>query len=904
MYCYYTQFSSALASGAGDQDLRSRCLMPQANWSKWRARTKRELFQALLRAGVTVSQDAVSTAFEHATACFEHAERLLQKRFREETAGSESPSVVLLGRPYNVLSPEMSKGIAEIFGALGLKTFSQDMVSCDPAAVERIAPLLEHVHWIHGAKILEVACVVADTPHLYPVFITSFKCSPDSFILEYFKRILDAKGKPYLILQLDDHDSTLGYETRIEAGVASFRNHEARSSAAPGAEASRGRKPPARSLPVNPHPLAKLGDRTLLFPVWDPLVNPLLAANLRREGIDARVLEEDPIVIRKAMRQNTGQCLPLSILVQETADYVRTHRLDPSRTALWMPRSRLSCNIGMFTPFIKSLLEAESGGIEAVQVYARGFFFLELSRRATMNVYKAYLIGGLLRRVGCRLRPYERSPGATDAAIAAAMKILVPAFAGTVRKEDALRSAAALFDDVEISPERRPPVAIFGDLYVRDNDVMNQGLIRAIEEAGGEAVTTPYTEYIRIVAESYFRKWSLAGEHLRSLAFRALWLLADTVGSGCRQHFARFLDPDPEITDEGSERFIAAFGLRSEHAGESFDNLMKVYHLSRAHPELALFVQASPAFCCPSLVTEAMARDIERLTGVPVVSITYDGTGQYRNEVIVPYVKYARRKAPAGVPSAGGAVRGNSSGRRAACRRRARGLIEPAKCPILVRGIAHEQRPSPFSRRARSPGGSFLRPGETPPGLPAALPCRLQPVRRSHLVRPRQDLGGEAAGDAGKAGVVRRSGAAHPFSKIGLGGSLGRYPAQEVFRQDAQPEQGRVSHHLHRTGARTDRRGKRAEQERLLGPHPMEEQDAGLRRGQPGAAARGRRRCARAVARCRDTHRDVHGPVRRGGVGVSQGNSETKAALAAAMTAARVPSPIGRRSCTPVTPSR
>jgi predicted nucleotide-binding protein (sugar kinase/HSP70/actin superfamily) len=39
--------------------------------------------------------------------------------------------------------------------------------------------------------------------------------------------------------------------------------------------------------------------------------------------------------------------------------------------------------------------------------------------------------------------------------------------------------------------ERRPKVAIFGDLYVPDNDVMNQGLVRAFEEAGGEAVTTP-----------------------------------------------------------------------------------------------------------------------------------------------------------------------------------------------------------------------------------------------------------------------------------------------------------------------------------------------------------------------------------------------------------------------------
>ncbi len=136
--------------------------------------------------------------------------------------------MVLLGRPYNALSPEMSKGIPDIFAALGIKTFYQDMVPYGPSEVDRVAPLLRMVHWLHAARIMEVACVVADTPNLYPVFVTSFKCSPDSFALEYFRRILDAKEKPYLILQLDDHDSTLGYETRIEAGVASFRNHARR----------------------------------------------------------------------------------------------------------------------------------------------------------------------------------------------------------------------------------------------------------------------------------------------------------------------------------------------------------------------------------------------------------------------------------------------------------------------------------------------------------------------------------------------------------------------------------------------------------------------------------------------------------------------------------------------------
>lgn len=37
-----------------------------------------------------------------------------------------------------------------------------------------------------------------------------------------------------------------------------------------------------------------------------------------------------------------------------------------------------------------------------------------------------------------------------------------------------------------------------------------------------------------------------------------------------------------------------------------------------------------------------MAHEIEKKTGVPLVSVTYDGTGGTKNEVILPYLEYPR----------------------------------------------------------------------------------------------------------------------------------------------------------------------------------------------------------------------------------------------------------------------
>jgi hypothetical protein len=39
-----------------------------------------------------------------------------------------------------------------------------------------------------------------------------------------------------------------------------------------------------------------------------------------------------------------------------------------------------------------------------------------------------------------------------------------------------------------------------------------------------------------------------------------------------------------------------------------------------------------------------MAHRIERVTGVPVVSVTYDGIGGSKNDVIVPYLRYPRTR--------------------------------------------------------------------------------------------------------------------------------------------------------------------------------------------------------------------------------------------------------------------
>ncbi len=76
-----------------------------------------------------------------------------------------------------------------------------------------IGPALEHVLDL-GAEDPGRRAKIATRPNLHLIYITNFKCGPDSYI-KHFTR--EAAGAPLLVLQFDGHGNDAGYMTRCEA---------------------------------------------------------------------------------------------------------------------------------------------------------------------------------------------------------------------------------------------------------------------------------------------------------------------------------------------------------------------------------------------------------------------------------------------------------------------------------------------------------------------------------------------------------------------------------------------------------------------------------------------------------------------------------------------------------------
>jgi predicted CoA-substrate-specific enzyme activase len=612
-YCYYTQFSASLVYTLKINDIPNKCLTPLLSFPKGKYHVAQRLYQCLkpvLRKGISFF--TVLNAFNEALNFYTNQKKQLEEVFRREFQPEKNISVALLGRPYIVLSRTLNKGIPDIFNSLGIKSFYQDMISSDDIELEDITVLLKKVPWYFVSKILGTARVIANTPNLYPVLVTAFKCAPDSFIIEYFKKIFDSCHKPYLILQIDEHDSNIGYETRIEAAIRSFKNHSSICGKKQGYEVTQ----------IFPQLTKGIAGKTLLFPMWDPVVSPLLVANLKRIGIDARLMKSSELIIKKSMVYNTGQCLPINIIAQEFIDYIEEQKLKPENSMLWAMDTKLSCNIRLYPQYIKSILENHGQGLEKAHVYSGLLTHLEISLSACYYAYFAYLLGGLIRMTGCKIRPYELNKGETDRVILENIKILERAFLGKNPIDKAVSEVERMFDSIPRREGNRPKVALFGDFYVCDNDVMNQKLNHTIEEAGGEVITTPYTDFIKMSLDNIIRRTIDRGEYFKAAQQRLISSCLRLLEDKYYRYFRKFLGPQKVINPGKLEKHLSRFNINPYHSGESYDNILKIFYILENYPDISLFVQTNPAFCCPSLVTEAMTSEIRQLTGVPVVTLT------------------------------------------------------------------------------------------------------------------------------------------------------------------------------------------------------------------------------------------------------------------------------------------
>jgi predicted nucleotide-binding protein (sugar kinase/HSP70/actin superfamily) len=190
-----------------------RLLVPTLYFRLGPKHVKQQLAEIFVPLGATrrESDAAVEAAYE-AQASFESRLQDAGRRALNTLRETGEPAVLLVGRPYNLYDRNQNCDLPRKLRALyGVNVVPFDFL---PLAGVPIDDVNSNMFWFSGQRILAAGKFARQHASFHVIFVTNFKCGPDSFLKHFLRQ---AAGAPYLVLQFDGHGNDAGYLTRCEA---------------------------------------------------------------------------------------------------------------------------------------------------------------------------------------------------------------------------------------------------------------------------------------------------------------------------------------------------------------------------------------------------------------------------------------------------------------------------------------------------------------------------------------------------------------------------------------------------------------------------------------------------------------------------------------------------------------
>ncbi len=138
-------------------------------------------------------------------------------------ADNDKHGIVLAGRPYHQ-DPEINHAIPELICSYGLAVLTEDSVS---HLVKPDRPIRVIDQWMYHSRLYAAAKLVTLMPNLDLVQLNSFGCGLDAVTTDQVQEILEASGKIYTVLKIDQVSNLGAARIRIRSLLAALDDERA-----------------------------------------------------------------------------------------------------------------------------------------------------------------------------------------------------------------------------------------------------------------------------------------------------------------------------------------------------------------------------------------------------------------------------------------------------------------------------------------------------------------------------------------------------------------------------------------------------------------------------------------------------------------------------------------------------
>ena len=430
--------------------------------------------------------------------------------------------IVLAGRPYHN-DPEINHAIPELVHSFGFAVLTEDSVA-HKMRPER--PIRVVDQWMYHSRLYRAARFVASRNDLDLIQLFSFGCGLDALTTDQVQEILEASGKIYTMLKVDQVSNLGAARIRIRSLMAALKEqreelerkaaagqiHEVEPEGVVKANGAPERKredngdvpvyrEAASSAFTKVRYTKEMQDAgyTILAPQMSPIHFELIEELLRNEGYNAVLLPSvDQGAVDMGLKYvNNDICYPSILVTGQIMEAVLSGKYDLTRTAVLITQTGGGCRATNYIALIRKALK-DSGHPEVPVISLTAASGLDEDNPG-FNIFKpallikalyALLYGDLIMQLLYRARPYETRPGSADELYERMMAQAKATLLHTSRSGfyQLCQKTVDAFEALPLTNDRsKPRVGVVGEILVKFHPTANNQVVRVIEQEGCEA---------------------------------------------------------------------------------------------------------------------------------------------------------------------------------------------------------------------------------------------------------------------------------------------------------------------------------------------------------------------------------------------------------------------------------
>ena len=440
--------------------------------------------------------------------------------------------IVLAGRPYHN-DPEINHAIPELVNSFGFAILTEDSVA-HKMRPER--PIRVVDQWMYHSRLYRAARFVASRNDLDMIQLNSFGCGLDALTTDQVEEILEASGKIYTVLKIDEVSNLGAARIRIRSLMAALSEQAAELER----EAKAGELAPVGPVDVRladgSLERARMTDKPRRVPVWRdaksaafnkvrftkdmaaqgytilcpqmaPIHFDLVEPLLRGAGYNVVLLPSvDHGAVEAGLKYvNNDICYPSILVTGQIMEAIESGKYDLSRTAVIITQTGGGCRATNYIALIRKALR-DSGHAEVPVISLTAASGLDEDNPG-FNIFKpevltgaiyALLYGDLMMQLLYRVRPYEVEAGSANALYDRLMARARDQIVGMGRKSflALCQDTVDAFETLPLVNDRsKPRVGVVGEILVKFHPTANNQVVKVIEQEGCEAVVPGLVDF-------------------------------------------------------------------------------------------------------------------------------------------------------------------------------------------------------------------------------------------------------------------------------------------------------------------------------------------------------------------------------------------------------------------------